>query len=210
MTNSHIKFWIILFVILLLAIPIWLDQPYQARRIQDEVNQGVAIFGKESMQSIVDNARAAYQVVFMDTELVSTVNKAHVNERHRQEAKSTFLPSHVLSGITNDYLRSFSYNIYGIVVRLLIICHWLLYLSPLLMAALLDALCSRRIRFHNFSFTEPRLYAASIHAVILLLAIPFIYLVAPIPITPLFFPQWTLLLTLPLVMMIINTNRMGS
>lgn len=82
-----------------------------------------------------------------------------------------------------------------------------LYITPYLVAVALDALMVRKIKFHTFGESSRVQFSIAAHVLIAMIFLPLIYLVVPIPTSPLAVPFWTLAMSVPLVMVISNTQR---
>lgn len=62
------------------------------------------------------------------------------------------------------YVQGFSALCYALLVRIAIILSWLPYIAPFLLAAMIDAAISRKIKFETFGYSSPIKFAAAAHA----------------------------------------------
>ena len=84
---------------------------------------------------------------------------------------------------------------------------WLPYIAPFFIAAILDAAVSRRIKFSSFGYSSPIKFSVASHMLIVIVFLPILYLVIPLPVTPLFIPFWALISAVPVMTVISNTQR---
>jgi hypothetical protein len=90
------------------------------------------------------------------------------------------------------------------VLRLFIFIVWLLILIPVFVAAVIDGLVQRAIKRAEFGAIRPAAYTLASIVVVPLAMAPLLYLVVPLPISPLVSPLWAVVLALPLSFMVSN------
>lgn len=76
--------------------------------------------------------------------------------------------------------------LYGFVFRLLIILIWLAPAFFLLGWLVLDGTRKRIVKMETFAYSSPVILQGSLHAVIFMLGLPFLYLFLPFPLPPVF------------------------
>ena len=91
-----------------------------------------------------------------------------------------------------------------IVLRLFIFLLWAVILLPVFIAAIIDGFVQRAIKRAEFGAIRPAAYTLLSMVVIPLAMAPLIYLVIPLPISPLVSPLWALVMALPLSAMVSN------
>jgi hypothetical protein len=93
-----------------------------------------------------------------------------------------------------------------VVLKFLIIFAWLLVLAPLFAASVVDGVCVRDLRRCIYRSEAPTPFAIGWHLVIVLSALPLLYVALPIFVTPLFMPLWALVVMVPLRLAVSHTQ----
>lgn len=203
----HLKFWILVTLVLILAVPAIVSVQDGLDRISREVEMTRAVFGDEKTETIVDSAKGVYGTAFVKSGLIADLNKTHFSQADYRKA-------HALSGalkhfgtITNSYFGSMVINLYGMMIRLFIVWHWLAFVGPFLIACVVDGYMTRAKKLAEFAYQNPSAFSLAAHVLLWIIFFPVMYLVAPIPVTPLFVPIWALVMALPVAVMLSNSQR---
>ena len=77
----------------------------------------------------------------------------------------------------------------------------------LFVAVVVDGLVIRKVKFATFGYSSPIRFSISAHSMIVVGLLPVLYLVVPLPVTPLFLPFWLLLSAVPIMTLLSNTQR---
>jgi hypothetical protein len=208
--RTHIVFWICVWGMVLLASPLMLPMEGQIARIKKEIELTRGAFGDAQVAEIIQDASSTYKAIFIETGYLTSNSKVYTKPMTAEQKQLTILEktTEKFATVTNGYLTALSVNLYGVMVRWGIFCHWLLFIAPFLVAAFIDGFVVRKIKFSEFGFISPMAYSFSLHGIIFILFIPLLYLIAPLPITPYFMPGWALVLSFPIMLMIANTQRL--
>lgn len=208
--HLHIKFWVGIFFLVVLGAPILLTAEQQTGRVEHELEMTVAAFGEKKTEQLQQITNDEYLFLFSSS---ASKNQTGLQD-NRIEGRQSHTPldrvGHLIKAISNGYLYKFSLEIYGLLLRFHILMHWIGIVSPFLIAAIVDGFVTRKIKYREFGYISPLSYSVSLHFLILACAFPAFYLVVPIPITPYFIPGWALVLGLPLILLISNTQRLFS
>lgn len=207
--KGHIGFWVATWFLILLVVPFVLGTEQQLKRIRTEVDDVTVAFGPAKTKDLVDSASALYSAIFVQTGLLSQENKLYAKPAEdRVKTMPGANGANALTTATNSYFVAFSMNIYGVLLRWGITWHWAVFILPFLAAAFVDGFVIRKVKLSEFGYISPMAYSLSLHSVIFLLAIPFVYLVVPLPLTAYFMPMWALAVAVPVMLMVANTQRL--
>lgn len=209
-TNLHIKFWVIAFCVAIFAGPLFISPAHQLSRIEREVTSASDVFGYDTATSIVQSSKDAYSVLFIESGILSFADDSlRVSSDDLETSSRIFGGFTKIAQSTNDWLLSSTYAFYGLFIRLGIMWQWCIYMLPLFIAAIVEGMVRRKIKYAGFGFSPPIAYTGALHGIIALLGIPLIYLLIPLPVTPYFMPVWTLILAISLLAFLENFQRLG-
>ena len=206
--GRHSLLWIMLIAFCFLGLPVISTPNDIMGRVVRELSMIEAALGKAETNKVTRTATGTYNAIFVDTGFVRAAGKAVVSEEEKEQTTPLF--GNAVSSMadkTNDYIKGFSALCYASLVRIAIFLSWLPYIAPFLLAATMDAAISRKVKFESFGFSSPIKFAAAAHMLIVVVFLPLLYLVVPLPITPLFVPFWALISAVPIVMLVANTQR---
>jgi hypothetical protein len=203
----HLKFWILLTLVVLLSVPALVSVQSGLDRVAREVEMTRSVFGDDMTEHIVGRAKAVYKAAFVDTGFIADLNKTHLSEDDVRKAHAMSGALNHFSALTNSYFGSMVINLYGMMIRVFIIAHWLAYVAPFLLACVVDGYMTRAKKLAGFAYQNPSAFSLAAHALLWIIFFPVMYLVAPLPVTPLFMPLWALVMALPVAVMLANSQR---
>jgi len=206
--QKHTLLWIILIAVCILALPALSTPTDIMNRVIRELGMIEAVLGKAETAKVTKSATSTYNALFVETGIVKATNKAMVTEEEKAHSEPMFGQSvRGISDRTNDYLLGVSALCFASLVRIVIFLAWLPYIAPFFLAVILDASVSRRIKFATFGYSSPIKFSVAAHSLIVVVFLPILYLVAPLPVTPLFIPFWALISAIPVMTVVANTQR---
>ena len=206
--GRHSLLWVMLIAFCFLGLPAISTPTDIMNRVVRELTLIEQSLGKAETSKVTKSATAFYNAVFIGTGAEKTSTKFVVSEEEKENTVPLFGNSvRALSSKTNDYVRGFSSLCFAVFVRVAIILSWLPYIAPFLLAAITDAAVTRKIKFESFGYSSPIKFAAAAHSMIVVVFLPLLYLVVPLPITPLFVPFWALISAIPIMLLVANTQR---
>lgn len=206
--QKHSLLWIILIVVCILGLPAISTPTDIMNRVIRELGMVESVLGKSDTRQVTSTATKIYESLFVETGFVGTTRKAVVTEEEKTHSEEVFGQSiRNVSDRTNDYILGLSALIFASLVRTVIFVAWLPYIAPFFIAAVLDAAVSRRIKFATFGYSSPIKFSVATHALIVVVFLPILYLVVPLPVTPLFIPFWALISVVPVMLVVANTQR---
>jgi len=203
----HLKFWILLTLIVLLSVPALVSVQSGLDRVSREVEMTRSVFGDDMTEHTVGRAKAVYKTAFVDTGFIADLNKTHLSQDDVRKAHAMSGALNHFSALTNSYFGSMVINLYGMMIRLFIIGHWLVYVAPFVVACVVDGYMTRAKKLAEFAYQNPSAFSLSAHVLLWIVFFPVMYLIAPLPVTPLFMPLWALVMALPVVVMLANSQR---
>lgn len=206
--QKHSLLWIILIAVCILGMPAISSPKDIMNRVIHELGMIEQVLGKAETTRVTTSATTIYNALFVETGFVGATKKAMVTEEEKLHSESMFGQSvRGISDQTNNYLLGFSALCFASLVRIVIFIAWLPYMAPFFLAAILDAAVSRRIKFFSFGYSSPIKFSAASHMLIVIVFLPILYLVLPMPVTPLFIPFWALISAIPVMTVISNMQR---
>lgn len=206
--GKHSLIWIALIVVCILGLPMVSSSQDIMNRVIREIGMIERVLGKGETTRVTTRATTAYNELFVETGVIAATRKAMVTEEEKAHSEDVLGETvRNVSNHTNDYLLGLSALCYSSLVRIAIFMAWLPYIAPFFIATVLDSAISRRIKFSTFGYSSPIQFAAASHMLIVLVFLPILYLVAPLPVTPLFIPFWALITAIPMMMLIANTQK---
>ena len=206
--GKHSLLWIILIAFCFLGLPAISTPTDIMSRVVRELAMIEKTLGQAETKKVTESATAIYTTLFIETGMVRATKKAVVTEKEKHDSEVMFGNSvRSISDKTNDYISGVSALCFAMLVRIEIFFSWLPYIAPFLIAAILDAAVSRKVKFETFGYSSPIKFAAATHIIIAIAFLPLLYLVVPLPVTPLFIPFWALISSLPLMALVSNTQR---
>jgi len=203
MTRGMVAFWLGVFVVLFFATPVMRNGEQMEEFVARELQLTRATFGN----SVADRLKEQANVVFTLYTPGATLDKAVVRGRDMDLTKLvTGQPGVAAAKGFNSYVQGLILNLFVIVLRFFIFVLWCAILFPVFIAAVVDGFSQRAIKRAEFGAIRPAAYTVTSMVVIPLAMAPLIYLVIPLPISPLVSPLWALVLTLPLSGMVSNSQ----
>lgn len=208
--RKHIVFWIIGLFVMLLVVPIFSSPQTVWGSASKELHLIQSAFGYRDTKQIADTSSAIYQMIFVDTGVIKTIRAGEVSPEERNRNKELFGGTIIgLTGLTNNYVLTFSALIFVMVVRLYIMLTWAPFILPFMAAAVIDGFVRRKVKMLSIRGQSTVKFSLSLHAIIVIFMVPMLYLLAPFAISPLFVPGWALLASVPLLTLIANVQPMS-
>lgn len=210
MWKKHVLIWLILLIVAFIAMPLMMKPHAIMSRVMGELEMMQMVLGTDDANKITRSATTWYNAFFVDTGLIDSTSKAYVSESEKNASQTFFGGATRIVDVTNGYLLSFAAQAYAMMIRLFIILSWLPFIFPFMLAVVIDGMVTRRIKMESFGFASPIAYSLALHTIIVIVFFPALYLLLPIPVTPLFMPFWALAIAFPVSMLIGNTQRVSG
>ena len=102
----HLKFWILLTLVVLLSVPALVSVQSGLDRVAREVEMTRSVFGDDMTEHIVGRAKAVYKAAFVDTGFIADLNKTHLSEDDLRKAHAMSGALKHFSALTNSYFGS--------------------------------------------------------------------------------------------------------
>ncbi len=202
-TKSHVGFWIAAFLVLFLTTPIMRNGPSMEAFVVREVELTRATFGERTTNWLQKRA----SVVFSFYTPASSLSDAQIQgEGMRRTERLVPGPGTSMTKAYNSYVQGLVLNFFVLSLRFFIFLIWFLILVPVLLAAVIDGFVRRAIKRAEFGAIRPAAFSLTSLIVIPMAMAPLIYLVLPMPVSPLISPLWALLMVMPLSTMVANSQ----
>lgn len=209
--KRHILVWLILLLLGAFLVPALSSSTDIMRRVLRELDLIETVLGKNETAALTRSASDVYNELFVATGLIETTQKALVSKAEQKTSEGIFgMSTTKLSDATNDYILGLSALCFASLVRILIFGTWLPYIAPFFIAVIADGYVRRQIKMVSFGYTSPVLYSLALHSMIVMVFLPILYLIVPVPLSPILIPFWALFAAVPVMTMISNTQRLGG
>lgn len=207
MAKSHLKLWVILIFLMLIAVPALITPEFARGRLEAEYRSSVAIFGETRVRLIAERANGIYDTIVKGSGLEGLIKSSYTTNADMKNAIVAREANTSMAAGANRYLQSFVIQVYGVFFRGSLMLHWLIYVGLFLLAALVDGATQRKVKMETMRMAAPIKFAIATHVLISTIFIPVAYLLLPFAVTPWFMPVWTVFVALPLSNAIANAAR---
>lgn len=207
--HSHFRIWLGIVLALIFLVPVALAPLDAEKRVNEEANWAEQTFGKDRFNDVANRANAAYKLVVVETGLRRFIDGGYTDESGRDERQFAAKQNRSFAVLFNGYVHSLSVQLYGLFFRGSIMLEWLVFIGLFLIGAIVDGVARRKVKVATGGFNSPIKFSWSMHVMIIIAFSPFLYMLLPVSISPLFMPYWTLVIAFPLSVAIANAVRMG-
>lgn len=208
MVKSHVKLWIIALFLMIFVMPALMSPSTSRERLDAEYRSSAAIFGAERVSIITARANGVFDAVVGGIGIDRLIAAGYVKEKETRGVIAQGLNQEG-SKMTNGYLQSMMYLLYGIFFRGSLMLQWLLYVGAFLFAAVVDGVTQRQIKQELFHMNAPIKFSIMFHTVVFIVFTPLAYLMLPVAVTPWFMPIWSIAIAYPLSKAIANAVKTG-
>lgn len=207
---SHIGFWLVILGLGLLVFPALISAEAMHARLVEELAAIQSVFGHRAGAFIIETSRSIYRA-FLSAGLDQVVRQGIHDEADMRVAGQYFSAVGAWAAQTGSrYLASLSIQFFTCIVRAVVVIFWLVILAPFLAAAVVDGLASRKVKLATFGDQNPTAFSIGTHALIIISALPLMYIAVPWAITPMFMPLWALGAALPMALLISHSQPIFS
>jgi len=206
---QHARFWVIVLFVGCLLMPALVDGDSAMGRLKRESAEIAQIFGPRYAAMIVGAANGIYRTLFIDTGLEAGVAAGHTTRNDQRRVAPIADGSERAGAAVNGYLYSALVHVYAGLQRGMLVVFWLVALSPLLIAVVVDGLTIRRVKVAAFGSFSPALFAIGTHAIVLAVFTPLVYMMFPTYVSPWFLPICAVVGAIPLSLAVANAARIA-
>lgn len=198
-SRSHIGFWLLVFLCAIFVVPYFVRGSEMRARLEHEVAAVKHALGSRVGSGVVMKANAVYEATVVASGIRTAMDDLKHTRQDQELAQriGTTMLAEAAMGV-DSYLQALSMQLYAVILRGTVVLMWVLMLAPFAAAVLVDGYASRAKKFENLGFQNPTAFALGFHVAVVVSAIPFLYIVAPFSISPLFMPYWAVAAALPL------------
>jgi len=206
--QTHIRFWLILFLVSLCVNPFLRRGDTMNEFIQQELKITENALGKRWTGMLLTQA----DVLFRETPVNLAVRVAEKGVYTKKEQdKFDLFGSQSGSGgllfkVMNSVFTGFIQSFYVVCIRFLIVLSWFALLVPVIAAAIYDGYTQRVIKSYNFGSIRPATFSLMLWFVMPMLFAPLFYLSAPLNIDPSIVPMWVCVALIPTSILIANSQ----
>ena len=200
-TRTHVGFWIAAFFALFFLTPIMRNGPAMEAFVERELALTRQTFGDSTTDKLQAQAQLVYSLYTPAASLADSIVRGKDMDLTRA---ITADPGVAFTKRFNSYIQGLVLNLFVIVLRFFMFLIWLVILFPIFIASAIDGFVQRAIKRAEFGAIRPAAYTITSIVVVPLAMAPLVYLVLPLPVSPLISPVWALVLILPLSAMVSN------
>lgn len=201
-TSDHVRLWIGLLVLTVFMSPFLRRGDTMVAFVNAEVTTTVQVMGPKVGQGIVDKASGLFESPPVKV-LTAFFAKGSVAPKRKEEISKEQGPGmRLIAEVADGYFRGVVLTIYLVCVRAMVMGVWVLALLPVLAAAVMDGLYQRAIGRFSFHLQAPAAFSLFSAVVVPMAMIPFVYMVAPLSISPIFVPMGVAIAAIPLSLML--------
>lgn len=210
MTFRRFLIWFLVVLLEIVLVTVALSSETIKRAADVEKGMVVDTFGTQMAEKILAITDSRFKNTFYDSGWIKGSYSAFVPSPDELSAsKSLGDMGRPMFKVVAEKLRTFWTAVYYGTQRLTIMFMWVPYLIPFVIAVIVDGLATRKRRQFNFEYANPVVFGAMSHAVLALMTFPFLYFLAPFPVSPLVSPIWIGLFCIALFSMISHTQRLA-
>lgn len=196
--KKHILIWLALILGELIAITVLAGSTTIDKILRSDIEKTAAFFGTDQAALLVQRTNTAFNAT-LGTRAAQS-NSLYISDREKRTSSQLFGGvAASLSQKTNDTLHTFWQLLYQVTFRLQIAVLWLPAIAILALAAAVDGVMQRRIKKASFHDINPAYQGMALHVLIAMCLGPIVFILAPVSLTPLVYPIWASLMTLPLM-----------
>ena len=200
-TKSHVGFWLCVFLVLFLTTPLMRNGTSMEAFVERELALTKMTFGEKTGTRLQKQAEKVFELYLPSGPLSGAIIKGKDMEITKKVVAG---PGVGMTILFNSYVEGLVLNLFIVALRFFIFLVWFLVLLPVFIATVIDGFTQRAIKRAEFGAIRPAAYSVMGMIVVPMTMAPLIYLVVPMPVSPLVSPLWALLMVLPLSLMISN------
>lgn len=198
--RSHLAAWLLLWLAGLVAWPLWAGPEGMQQRVRAESHAAVETFGPRLGGWLVRMALASQTAVLGHGRPVDNPGGTRPRPAAGRGVGTTGAARDVPATVVRHadrYLSALASQVHGATLRGLSLATWLVLLSPLWVAAVIEGLTQRAILIDELGYQSPVALALASHAFIVCSMVPLIALVLPFPVPQAFMPAWAAITLVP-------------
>lgn len=204
--GTHIKIWIIGSIFSVFAVGLMSKPETVYEVVNKDVEQVRMAFGDDIGSRVIGNANSAFGIFFGAAS--PAAKEMHVTSD--MASRGVFGFEKNASSISNKMIRAMRLELYHLLLRLNIVFAWLPMILVLCGAALVDGMCTRKIKMFSFGYANPVLYNTSSHLAIFAAGLMLMLLHLPINVSIFFWPIAGSVIAVAILIASSNLQRLST
>jgi len=201
--KTHLRFWAAIFAFCIFLGPLIKNGKDMELFAWKEVQATRNVFGDNVGEWILKSATKLFEhgpsQAIVQYARLGTVT----TEREKEIRESVWgVGGSAMAKAANSYFTGLILLAYIMAIRMLILLIWFGVLSPVVIAAIIDGLSMRAVRYYQFLSARPAAYSLLALLLIPMAFAPVLYLVIPMHIDPALVPAWVLVCAIPISVLI--------
>lgn len=207
MKNSqHLGFWLLVAIMGFFAGPLLRSGVGMEQHLRTEVAATRGAMGERLTQNVLSVAAGMFDSGAMAMLTGSLAGAQHSRSQQRLGEQVAGPGGAAMSSMYNSYLQGLILQSYVATMRAAVVLFWLGALAPMLAASIYDGLMQRQVKWAEFGSLRPATFTLAGMVVIPMMALPLLYVTAPFSMSPLLVPVWAACASLPLALLIANSQ----
>ncbi|MEQ6436310.1 DUF4400 domain-containing protein [Comamonas sp. w2-DMI] len=205
MNATHIRFWVFMIMVAFLLGPFYRTPKQMHSFVRSEAAITIDALGDTWGRGIV--SKSAQLIKSGPVQLgVHLLKKGEYDQAQGESLIYKSWGTQIFMEYGNRLLAGWGAMLFVMCIRFMIVLCWFTLLAPMLIAACVDGIGQRKIRYYNFKSTRPTTHSALSLFVIPFALAPFVYLVLPFTISPAYLPMITSIMLLPLALLLAHSQ----
>jgi Domain of unknown function (DUF4400) len=196
----------ILWILQIALVVLFLDSGYIRDNLALEQDYVRQYLGEGTAVQLQNKSLRLYNQLFIDTKVAESSYKHFLPEENVAQHGMENLAPWFFKWMKAK-LDAWWWLTYGAVFRLYSIGVWLIPLGPLVLAAFIDGVVSRKIHRDNFQYANPIRYKFAGRGMFVLLYLPFVFLAIPVAVPPILIPIWIVVICMVILMLTMNAQH---
>ncbi|KGH23026.1 DUF4400 domain-containing protein [Comamonas thiooxydans] len=207
MSVIHIRFWFFMIALMFLLGPLFRTpedmKSYVRSEVQVTMNSLGDVWGGKIVSKSVDLFKLAPVQI---TANIFRSGEIDIEKASKENFVYKSWGTQIAMEFANKMMGGWGALLFIMSIRVMIMLSWFVLLAPMLVAACVDGISMRKIKFYNFKSVRPATYTLLSFFIIPFALGPFVYLVVPFSVSPASIPLITSMMLLPVAMLMANTQ----
>lgn len=207
MNSMHIRFWVFMVALMFFLGPLFRTPKEMNSFVQSEVHVTMSSLGKTWGGGVVARSVDLFKLAPVQMgALIFKSGEIDIEEAGKKNVIYKSWGTQIVMEYANKMMGGWGAMLFIMSMRVMIMLSWFALLAPMLIAACVDGISQRKIKFYNFKSIRPATYTLLSFFIIPFALSPLIYLVVPFAVSPASIPLITSVMLLPIALLLANSQ----